>query len=145
MRRSAPVTCFAGPAERAAFWGDTLVPSTRAEERAYLARTVELARRCGRDGDLLASSDSDLQVQVWEFAGNKTRHVLKGPAADIRSLAFSRDGKQFIAWSATEARAWDVPEAPFPSGGAWREWLRRRCCSCAAPPRKWDCCPTAAR
>ena len=53
--RSAPVSCFATPAERAAFWGDTLVPSTRAEERAYLAKTVELARRCGRrNGDLLA-------------------------------------------------------------------------------------------
>jgi pimeloyl-ACP methyl ester carboxylesterase len=52
--RSAPVSCFAGPAERAAFWGDLPVPTTRADERRYLARTVELARRCGqRNGELL--------------------------------------------------------------------------------------------
>jgi pimeloyl-ACP methyl ester carboxylesterase len=62
--RSAPVSCFAGPAERAAFWGDTLVPSTRADKRAYLARTVELARRCGqRNGDLLAHISMADQVR----------------------------------------------------------------------------------
>jgi pimeloyl-ACP methyl ester carboxylesterase len=53
--RSAPVSCFAGPAERAAFWGDLVVPTTRADEQRYLARTVALAKRCGeRNGALLA-------------------------------------------------------------------------------------------
>ncbi|HEY6745631.1 MAG TPA: alpha/beta hydrolase [Mycobacteriales bacterium] len=62
--RSSPVSCFAGPAERAAFWGGTLVPSTRAEERAYLAKSVELARRCGeRNGDLLAHISTADQVR----------------------------------------------------------------------------------
>jgi pimeloyl-ACP methyl ester carboxylesterase len=58
------VTCFAGAAERAAFWGDVLVPSTRADERRYLARTVELARRCGqRNGALLAHISMADQVR----------------------------------------------------------------------------------
>jgi pimeloyl-ACP methyl ester carboxylesterase len=52
---SAPVTCFADAGERAAFWEDLPVPTTRAEERRYLAKTIELAQRCGeRNGELLA-------------------------------------------------------------------------------------------
>ena len=52
--RSTPVSCFATAAERAAFWGDVLVPTTRADERRYLAKTVALAQRCGqRNGALL--------------------------------------------------------------------------------------------
>jgi pimeloyl-ACP methyl ester carboxylesterase len=62
--RSAPVSCFAGPAERAAFWGDLVVPTTRAEQRRYLAKTVELAARCGqRNGDLLAHISMADQVR----------------------------------------------------------------------------------
>jgi pimeloyl-ACP methyl ester carboxylesterase len=52
---SAPVSCFADPAERASLWQDQPVPTTRRDERRYLAKTVELARRCGvRNGELLA-------------------------------------------------------------------------------------------
>jgi len=52
---SAPVSCFADPAERASFWQDQPVPTTRPDERRYLAKTVELAQRCGaRNGELLA-------------------------------------------------------------------------------------------
>ena len=52
--RSAPVSCFATAADRAAFWGDVIVPTTRADERRYLAKTVALAKRCGqRNGALL--------------------------------------------------------------------------------------------
>jgi pimeloyl-ACP methyl ester carboxylesterase len=52
---SAPVTCFADAAERASFWEGLPVPTTRAEERRYLAKTIELAQRCGeRNGELLA-------------------------------------------------------------------------------------------
>ena len=52
---SAPVRCSADANERAAFWEGLPVPTTRAEERRYLAKTVELARRCGeRNGELLA-------------------------------------------------------------------------------------------
>lgn len=51
---SAPVTCFADASERASFWEGLLVP-TRAEERRYLAKAIELAQRCGeRNGELLA-------------------------------------------------------------------------------------------
>jgi pimeloyl-ACP methyl ester carboxylesterase len=52
---SAPVRCFADAAERAAFWEGLPVPTTRAEQRRYLAKTVALAQRCGaRNGELLA-------------------------------------------------------------------------------------------
>ncbi len=48
------VSCFAGPEQRAAFWGDATLPGNRAEERRYLPLTVGLARRCGeRNGALL--------------------------------------------------------------------------------------------
>jgi pimeloyl-ACP methyl ester carboxylesterase len=62
--RSAPVSCFAGAAERAAFWGDIVVPTTRADERRYLAKTVALARRCGqRNGALLTHISMADQVR----------------------------------------------------------------------------------
>jgi pimeloyl-ACP methyl ester carboxylesterase len=52
---SAPVLCFADAAERASFWQGLPVPTTRAEQRQYLAKTIELAQRCGeRNGELLA-------------------------------------------------------------------------------------------
>lgn len=61
---STAVSCFASAAQRSAFWGDLSVPSTRAEERRYLARTVELAARCGqRNGDLLAHLSMADQVR----------------------------------------------------------------------------------
>jgi pimeloyl-ACP methyl ester carboxylesterase len=62
--RSAPVSCFATAAERAAFWGDVVVPTTRAGERRYLAKTVALAQRCGqRNGALLAHISMADQVR----------------------------------------------------------------------------------
>ena len=52
---SAPVRCFASAGERASFWQDLPVPTTRAEQRRYLAKTIALARRCGaQNGELLA-------------------------------------------------------------------------------------------
>jgi pimeloyl-ACP methyl ester carboxylesterase len=52
---SAPVRCFADADERASFWEGLPVPTTRAEERRYLAKTIELAQRCGElNGELLA-------------------------------------------------------------------------------------------
>ena len=52
---SAPVSCFADPSERASFWNGLPVPTTRAEERRYLAKTIALGQRCGaRNGRLLA-------------------------------------------------------------------------------------------
>ena len=62
--RSTPVSCFASAADRAAFWADVVVPTTRADERRYLARTVELAQRCGqRNGALLAHISMADQVR----------------------------------------------------------------------------------
>jgi pimeloyl-ACP methyl ester carboxylesterase len=52
---SAPVSCFTNASERASFWQDLPVPTTRAEERRYLAKTIALAQRCGElNGELLA-------------------------------------------------------------------------------------------
>jgi pimeloyl-ACP methyl ester carboxylesterase len=51
---SAPVGCFADAGDREAFWQGMPVPTTRRDERRYLAKTVALAHRCGaRNGDLL--------------------------------------------------------------------------------------------
>jgi pimeloyl-ACP methyl ester carboxylesterase len=52
---SAPVLCFGDPGERASFWEGLPVPTTRADERRYLPKTIALAQRCGaRNGELLA-------------------------------------------------------------------------------------------
>jgi pimeloyl-ACP methyl ester carboxylesterase len=62
--RSTPVSCFASAADRAAFWEDVVVPTTRADERRYLARTVQLAQRCGqRNGALLSHISMADQVR----------------------------------------------------------------------------------
>src|ERR671925_209258 len=52
---STHVSCFAGDRSRARFWGpDWTVPTTLAESRAYVPKTVEFARRCAaRSGRLL--------------------------------------------------------------------------------------------
>ena len=63
---SAPVSCFADPAERAGFWQDQPVPTTRRDERRYLAKTVELAQRCGaRNGELLAHISTTERSGTW--------------------------------------------------------------------------------
>jgi pimeloyl-ACP methyl ester carboxylesterase len=52
---TAKVDCFDTSAAKESFWGGLPVPTTRAEQRVYLARTAEFARRCGeRNGRLLA-------------------------------------------------------------------------------------------
>ena len=52
---SSPVLCFADASERASFWQGLPVPTTRTEQRRYLAKTVALAQRCGaRNDGLLA-------------------------------------------------------------------------------------------
>jgi pimeloyl-ACP methyl ester carboxylesterase len=52
---SNPASCFADNDERGEFWQGIAIPLTRDEERAYVAKTAEMARRCGeRNGDLLA-------------------------------------------------------------------------------------------
>jgi pimeloyl-ACP methyl ester carboxylesterase len=50
---SAPVHCFTDAAERASFWQDLPMPTTRAEQRHYLAKTIALAQRCGEQNDAL--------------------------------------------------------------------------------------------
>lgn len=53
--RSAPVSCFASSAERAAFWQGISVPTSARQQRRFVAKTVDLAERCGAlNGDLLS-------------------------------------------------------------------------------------------
>jgi pimeloyl-ACP methyl ester carboxylesterase len=52
---STRVSCFTSRRQRARFWEQLPVPTTRADERRYLAKTVGLAKRCGAlDRGLLA-------------------------------------------------------------------------------------------
>ena len=52
---STPVSCFRDQAQRARFLEGLPVPTTRRQERRYLAKTKAFARRCGaRNGKLLA-------------------------------------------------------------------------------------------
>jgi pimeloyl-ACP methyl ester carboxylesterase len=68
---SAPVSCFADPAERGSLWQDQPVPTTRRDERRYLAKTVELAQRCGaRNGELLAHISTTDTVRTWTTCGS---------------------------------------------------------------------------
>jgi pimeloyl-ACP methyl ester carboxylesterase len=51
---TARVDCFGDRAARAAFWVGKALPTTAAEERAYLATTADFSRRCGaRNRELL--------------------------------------------------------------------------------------------
>jgi pimeloyl-ACP methyl ester carboxylesterase len=50
---SAPVRCFESDAEENAFWGDLVVPSTRAEAKRYAQKARAYAHRCGRQSRVL--------------------------------------------------------------------------------------------
>ncbi|GAA2389676.1 hydrolase [Catellatospora methionotrophica] len=52
---SSPVRCFPSEAEQTTFWQGVSIPSTTEQSKAYEARAVDLARRCGEvSGKLLS-------------------------------------------------------------------------------------------
>lgn len=74
---SSPVRCFANDADEAAFWAGASIPTTSAESEAYVARTRDLARRCGEVmGPLLSHISSTDTVRdldaLRELAGEET-------------------------------------------------------------------------
>lgn len=140
---SAPVTCFADAGERAAFWEGLPVPTTRAEERRYLAKTIELAQRCGeRNGELLAhistadtARDLDhLRRLVGDrrltYFGESYGTLIGQTYANLfphRVRAMALDGVVHpVAVAAAPRRSWPAAwsTATGSSGGSWRSARR---------------------
>src|SRR5512132_69392 len=115
---SAPVLCFADAAERASFWKGLPVPTTRAEQRQYLAKTIELARRCGeRNGELLATSPPPTPPGTWTTCaswsvtgGSPTSGSPTAPSSARRTPTCSRAGSGPWRWT-----AWWTPSPPPPA------------------------------
>jgi hypothetical protein len=110
---SAPVGCFADPSERASFWNGLPVPTTRAEERRYLAKTIAPAQRCGaRNGRLLAhisTADTDRTFEqllaLCQAAGPARQHARAWPHVVHRLQAISRIGAAPQGWAVGPSRA----------------------------------------
>lgn len=113
------MSCFADPSERASFWDGLPVPTTRAEERRYLARTIALAQRCGaRNGDRRHS-----------FLGESTGTLIGQSYANLsprRVRAMVLDGVEDpVRFTAGRPPRWPraSPTSTGPSSG-WATW----CC-----------------
>jgi WD40 repeat protein len=61
------------------------------------------------DGKLIATSDTRLQIKIWDAAGGTALKTFAGHFGPIRSLAFSLDDKQVISGSDDSTiRFWDI-------------------------------------
>ena len=104
---SSPVLCFANAGERASFWQGLPVPTTRTEQRRYLAKTVALAQRCGaRNGELLAhittadtARDSTTCVGWWGTGSSAISGSPTAPSSARPTPTCSRAGSG--PWSLT--------------------------------------------
>jgi pimeloyl-ACP methyl ester carboxylesterase len=126
---SAPVSCFADPAARASLWQDQPVPTTRRDERRYLAKTVELAQRCGaRNGELLGD-------RRLTFLGESTGTLIGLTYASLfprRVRAMALDGVEDpVRWLAGTASA--LAQSFTDTDPTFRQFLRL--CEAAGPDR----------
>ena len=147
---SAPVTCFADASERAAFWEDLPVPTTRAEQRRYLAKTIELAQRCGeRNGELLAhisTADTarDLDHLRWLVGDRKLSYLGESFGTLIGQTypTCSRDACVPWPWTACSIRSPPrrAPPRCWPAAWPTPTGCSASSCGCARWPAR-----TAAR
>ena len=61
-----------------------------------------------RDGQMLASGDSNGNIHVWDVATGETLRILEWHDDYVRTLAFSPDGKMLVSTSDSEIRFWDI-------------------------------------
>ena len=81
-----------------------LIPSRRLSvPEAVHALAVSL------DGRFVASGGPEGALRLWEVAGGRVMHELKGHTDTIASLAFTHDGKHLLSGSRdTSVRLWDI-------------------------------------
>jgi WD40 repeat protein/serine/threonine protein kinase len=99
------------------------VPAGR--KRAELPGEFEIENHAAvfsSDGRLLAYSTLNGSVHLWDVQAGAEACVLRGPAVQMRALAFSPDGKRLAAgtrYPDNSVRLWSVPageEVPVPRG-----------------------------
>ena len=61
-----------------------------------------------RDGQMLASGDSNGTIHLWNAAIGETLKILEWHDDFVRTLAFSPDGKMLVSTSDSEIRFWDI-------------------------------------
>ena len=61
-----------------------------------------------RDGQMLASGDSNGNIHVWDAATGEILRILEWHNDYVRTLAFSPDGKMLVSTSDSEIRFWDI-------------------------------------
>jgi WD40 repeat protein len=113
---------------------------TGAVAETFSLPTIGLARKysiaLSPQGRLLASSQNDRTITVWDLDARKPVTTCKGMAHPVHRMTFSADGKRLIsagddpAGQASEVLVWNAltgektATVPVPKGGVWNMQLR---------------------